>query len=258
MSHLEKKSAFVPVVIILLFRMFRYRDVFNSHIRILLNHYPMRVRFRDRCKLIHLAHWLPYHIECGSTQVEVLTVVNRILSICPDMVGSVIEVGVFKGGASCVFSKACALANRTLYLVDSFEGIPENDEMHRNLHKPGGVTYFREGDYKGELAEVRHNITTYGEPAACKYLKGYVEQTLPHFKEKCVVVYSDVDLASATLTILKYLYPLLQPGARFFSQDGHLSLVAAVFDDNAFWKTVCKERPNVIGLHESKLIWFDK
>ena len=77
---------------------------------------------------------------------------------------------------------------------------------------------------------MRHNIATYGVPGVRNYLRGYVEQTPPHFKN-IVMVYLDVDLASATRMILKYVYPLLQPGAWLLNQDGHLFLMAAIFDD---------------------------
>ena len=145
MSHLKKKNGLVPVFIILLWRLLRYPAVFESHMRVLRADYPAGVRIRDRLKLIHLAHWLPYKIECGSSEVEVLSVVDSILSCPQDMVGCVIGVGVFKGGASCVYSKACKLVNRELYLIDSYEGLPDNHEVHRNLHKLEGTTCFAEG-----------------------------------------------------------------------------------------------------------------
>ncbi|MEJ2672957.1 MAG: TylF/MycF/NovP-related O-methyltransferase, partial [Deltaproteobacteria bacterium] len=174
--------------------------------------------------------------------------------------GCIAEAGVFKGGSSAKFSLAAKYAKRELILFDSFQGLPENTELHEQSILGHSITgWFKGGAFCGGMEEVKHNIGKYGEITVCKFIKGWFDDTMPLFKEKIAAAYIDVDLASSTKTCLKYLYPLLIPGGVLYSQDGDFPLVIQVFDDDHFWENEvgCK-KPCIEGLGTQKLIRITK
>ena len=168
------------------------------------------------------------------------------------------EAGCFKGGSTSKFSIAAKWAGRKLVVFDSFEGIPENDEAHdKNIF--GDSIGFKQGVYKGGLDEVRGNIERFGDIDCCEFIKGWFDDSMPGFNRPVAAAYLDVDLASSTYSCLRYLYPLLVPGGKIFSQDGHLPLVIDVFRDEDFWRgELGTDLPRIEGLGERKLIMLTK
>ncbi len=197
-------------------------------------------------------------IECLHTQDEVLQVAKAILDVPPDVPGCVVEAGCYQGGSTAKFSIAAKLARRPLFVFDSFEGLPENTERHEPTIF-GVQPDFSKGRYRGGLDEVRRNVLTYGDGEVCTYVKGWFDDTMPAFSRPIVAGYLDVDLVSSTRTCIRYLYPLLQPGACLFSQDAHLPLIIRLLEDSAFWeKEVGCPRPAIAGLGKKKLICIRK
>jgi O-methyltransferase len=174
------------------------------------------------------------------------------------MEGVIVEAGCYKGGSTAKFSLAAAIANRKLFVIDSFQGIPKNTEPHdKDIF--GGGAKFPEGRYCGTLDEVKANVQRFGRIESCTFVEGWFEDTLPTFKEKVAAVYIDVDLASSTRTCLKHFYPLLERGGVCFSQDGHLPLVIEVFENDDFLlNEVGCEKPHTSDLGEKKLISIKK
>jgi O-methyltransferase len=210
--------------------------------------------FLQRVSIVLRSCWISLRVECPHTQQEVLSYAQAILSIPRDVEGVVVEAGCFKGGSTAKFSRAAELAGRELIVFDSFQGIPANEEPHKETIF-GQRARFEEGSYCGPLDEVQKNVTKYGKIECCRFIQGWFDETMPHFHESVAAAYVDVDLASSTRTCLKYLFPLLRPGGELFSQDGHLPLVIDVIDDDAFWeKEVGCPKPQIIGLNTSKLV----
>lgn len=189
---------------------------------------------RERAALVWGMLRVGYHVECEHTQADLLAVVEAALAVPATTAGFLVEAGCYKGGSAAKLSLAASLMGRRLVAFDSFEGIPANEEDHgQNLF--GGEVHFSKGDYRGTLEEVSRNIQRFGDWRSCELVKGWLEDTLPHFKEPVVAAYLDVDLASSTRTCLRFLYPRLVVGGAILSQDGHLPLVNEVFADRAFW-----------------------
>jgi O-methyltransferase len=208
----------------------------------------------QRMSIVRKAFLISLRVQCPHVQREVLSYCQTILSLPKDIPGVCVEAGCFKGGSTAKFSLAADLAGRELVVFDSFEGIPSNEEAHdKNIF--GGKAGFPEGSYCGGLEEVKANVAKYGKIERCRFIKGWFDDTMPHFHEPIATAYIDVDLVSSTKTCIKYLYPLLAPGGVLYSQDGHLPLVIEVFDDDAFWENEvgCK-KPRMLGLGTSKLI----
>ena len=108
-------------------------------------------------------------------------------------------------------------------MFDSFQGIPENREDHKRDFS-GNPICFVGGSYAGTIEEVVTNVGRYGHVDACRFVRGWFEDTMPTFKEPIAAAYLDVDLVSSTQTCLKYLYPLIMPGG-FLDLPGRTSSI---------------------------------
>jgi len=180
--------------------------------------------------------------------------IEEILSISASDKGCIVEAGCFKGGSTAKLSIAAKLTDRKLFVFDSFEGIPENQEPHgEDIF--GLRAEFEAGKYCGHLEEVVDNVRRFGEVGSCEFVKGWFEDTMPHFHEPIALAFLDVDLASSTRTCLRNLYPSVIPGCSVFSHDGHLPLCIQAVDDDRFWEEeVGFPKPAVPGLGRKKLL----
>ncbi|WP_221406249.1 TylF/MycF family methyltransferase [Daejeonella lutea] len=174
--------------------------------------------------------------------------------------GCFVEAGAYKGGSSSKLSIIANKLNKKLFVFDSFEGLPKNDENHLKTINGSSIEgWFDETKFCGSLDEVKGNIEKYGEIQSCIFNKGWFEDTMPGFKERILAAYIDVDLASSTKTCLKYFYPLLVPGGVICSQDGDFPLVIDAIDDNEFWREELGiEKPKIEGLRKNKIIKIRK
>ena len=214
--------------------------------------------FWKRIKIIFLCYRVSYSIECPHNEGEILRVISAIFSIPVESKAVIVEAGSYKGGSTSKLSLVARLAGKKLYVFDSFEGIPENREIHgRNIF--GGAAHFNKGDYRGSLDEVRAAVSKFGDIEVCEFIKGWFEDTMPSFKEPVGVAYVDVDLQSSTKMCITFLYPLLVPTGRIFSQDGHLPLIIELLNDETFWeKEIGVKKPEMKGLGKIKLIEIKK
>ena len=230
-----------------------------SHIASFITHATTTpTRIRGRMWLVLKCYRISFSVDCPHMEHEMIQVMQAILNTEPHMEGVVVEAGAYKGGSSAKLSLAAALANRTLYIFDSFEGIPEHHEAHgKNIY--GGDAHFPAGSYRGSREEVERAIRAYGRLDHCEFVQGWFENTMPHFKKPVTAAYVDVDLQSSTRTCVTHLYPLLTPRAPLFSQDGHLPLIIALLKDATFWKNVLHiSPPPITGLGTQKLVKITK
>ncbi|MBC2581086.1 TylF/MycF/NovP-related O-methyltransferase [Clostridium sp. DJ247] len=210
--------------------------------------------FKEKMDIIKKIYRISYKVDCPHTNEEILSYIKTIILLPEEVKGCVIEAGCYKGGSTSKFSLAAKIAGKEFVVFDSFQGIPEHFEPHTtNIY--GKPVTFSKGEYCGTLDEVKANIAKYGHPEVCKFVKGWFQDTLPHFKEPIAAMYIDVDLAASVKSCLKYLYPLLAEGGVLYCQDGHLPLVIEVFDDDSFWiNEVGYPKPYIEGLGHKKLI----
>jgi O-methyltransferase len=185
-------------------------------------------------------------------------IIAAILEIPTSARGCIVEAGCYKGGSTAKLSLAAKLVNRKLFVFDSFEGLPENTEPHKESIFGEPIDFVR-GRYAARLERVRTNVRTFGVEGVCEFVPGWFEDTMPGFREPIAVAFIDVDLAASTKTCLKYLYPLLVPGGSLFSHDGHLPLCQEVFRDATFWTNeVGCVKPPIPGLGRRKLLQITK
>lgn len=211
---------------------------------------------RKRRVVIRRMRRITKHVHCPHTEGQVIEIVDAILRLPPERAGCIVEAGSYRGGSTAKLSIAAKVAGRELYVFDSFQGLPDNNEPHeRNIFGRSIRGWFTGGQYRGTLDEVRSNVTEYGEIDVCHFIQGWFEDTMPAFDKPIAVAFLDVDLASSTRTCLKYLYPLLIPGGVLFSHDGAFPLVIDVLNDDRFWEDeVGFKKPVIEGLGVKQLI----
>lgn len=202
------------------------------------------ISFWQRCSLIYNLYVITLSFDdIPHYQLQILRFVEAILLAPRVTDGVVIEAGCFRGVSTAKFSLAAELAGKTLVVLDSFEGIPPNQEEHATY---GRSVSFEKGDYSASLHEVQENIRKYGDINSCRFVKGWYDDTLPGFTDPVSAIYLDVDLVSSTKTCLKYLWPKLEPGGQVYSQDGHLTRIVELFSDDDFWRNELDCEPPVI------------
>lgn len=158
---------------------------------------------------------------------ENLDVLQRCIeSVIKDGVeGDLIETGVWRGGASIFMRavlKAYGVTDRTVWVADSFEGLPPPDaekypedamEQTADLHAVEELAV--------PLEEVQSNFERYGLlDDQVRFLKGWFSDTLPDAPvEKLAVARLDGDMYESTMDALSNLYPKLSVGGYLIVDD---------------------------------------
>jgi hypothetical protein len=129
--------------------------------------------------------------------------------------GDCIETGVWRGGASIFMRavlKAHGVTDRTVWLADSFAGLPPPDaaiypQDSQDVHHT--VKFLAVS-----CEEVKKNFIKYGLfDNQVRFLKGWFKDTLPNAPmQKLAIIRLDGDMYESTMEGLKYLYPKLSAG----------------------------------------------
>jgi len=162
--------------------------------------------------------------------------------IADNIEGDFIETGVWRGG-SCIFMrgflKAYGITDRTVWVADSFEGLPAPDLVNYPVDE-GAI--FHTIDYlKVSLYEVCSNFHKYDLlDQQVRFLKGWFKDTLPTAPiEKLAIARLDGDMYSSTMQSLTSLYPKLSVGGYLIIDDyGLPNCAAAVHDFRAQYNIV--------------------
>jgi len=154
--------------------------------------------------------------------------------IANNIPGDFIETGVWRGG-STIFMKAILKAynitDKTVWVADSFEGLPKpNEEKYKD--DKGDIHYiFKE--LAIPIEKVKYNFEKYGLlDDKVKFLKGWFKDTMPTAPiEKLSLLRLDGDLYESTIDVLKYLYPKLSVGGYLIIDDYALPNCKSAVDD---------------------------
>ena len=215
--------------------------------------YPRRISRAERLRLLRAFLHITHRVRGYHSQAELLAVAHEILLRAGQPGLTVVECGAAKGSSTAKLSLVTARAGGRLWVYDSFRGIPDNAEEHRNLD--GRRVVFRKGAFTGRLGAVRRTVAELGAPEVCTFVKGWFADTLPDLEGPVDVALLDVDLLSSTRECLRFVYPRLRPGGVLFTQDGHLEAIVALLGDAAFWRDEVGCAPPLIeGLGRDKLL----
>lgn len=136
--------------------------------------------------------------------------------------GDLIETGVWRGGA-CIFMrgllKAYGVTDRTVWVADSFAGLPPNDP--NRYPKESDIPFHQFPDLAVSLQQVQSNFARYDLlDAQVRFLVGWFRDTLPKAPiSRLAVLRLDGDLYESTLDSLTHLYPKLSIGGYVIVDD---------------------------------------
>jgi O-methyltransferase len=121
--------------------------------------------------------------------------------------GDVAEVGVYKGASAKLICEA--KGERSLYLFDTFEGLPKVDKKYDSQ--------FYKGKFASQLTEVKQLLKGYKNVFI---FKGLFPDTAEPIKNKVFsFVNLDVDTYSSTKACLDFFYPRMNKGGMIISHD---------------------------------------
>jgi hypothetical protein len=184
-------------------------------------------------------------IRCAHQEAEALLLAEAILTL--EVEGPIIELGVFKGGATAKLSLPAAATGRRLYVCDSFAGLPEPSPFDR-FHDliTGRTKQYAAGDYAGTLEEVQRNVAAWGSPEVCEFVPGMFRETLPMLDIRPALVFLDVDLVESARTCLLHLWPRLCDGGQFFTHEASSITFLRGLTDPAWWQTHFRRCPPLL------------
>ena len=173
------------------------------------------------------------HTLLGEAAIDnVLFCMNEVVR--DEIEGDFIETGVLRGGCSILmraFLKAMNITDRTVWLADSFEGLPAPNAEKYPADATSTWHHFLGG--QASLEDVKRNFERYGLlDNQVKFLKGWFSDTLPHAAiNKIAVLRLDGDLYESTMDSLVNLYPKLSVGGFVIVDDYHLPCCREAIDD---------------------------
>lgn len=149
--------------------------------------------------------------------------------------GDLIETGVWRGGAAifmCAALKAYGDASRTVWVADSFAGLPKPDgryeqdrgDSHWKFHSVLAIP----------IEQVKANFARYELlDEQVRFLQGWFKDTLPNAPiDRLSVLRLDGDMYSSTMDVLQNLYPKLSPGGYAIIDDyGAVAACRQAVDD---------------------------
>lgn len=134
--------------------------------------------------------------------------------------GCLVECGIWRGGMSAAMAEI--LPGREVYLFDSFEGLPNAQEIDGKDAKKWQENKLSPGYYDNCKAEMEVAKQAMDKSNSTYYLvKGWFKDTLPNyeFKNEIAVLRLDGDWYESTMDCLKYLYPLVAKGGLIILDD---------------------------------------
>jgi O-methyltransferase len=172
-----------------------------------------------------------------------MTSIERISALCQairyvargQIPGDIVECGVWRGGSMMAAAMTLLIeedTSRTLFLYDTFEGMPPPTEIDRAT-KSGepAALLLQVADQSSNirayasLTEVSNNLASTQYPAdRIRFIKGNVEHTIPNvLPEQIAVLRLDTDWYTSTKHELTHLFPKLSVGG------------VLIIDDYGFW-----------------------
>lgn len=134
--------------------------------------------------------------------------------------GDLIEAGVWRGGASILMRAtldSLGAADRTIWLADSFRGLPPPDEAFPEDRR---LDLSWIGYLAASVDEVRGHFARFGCERGIEFVEGFFEESLPALRSQSwSLVRIDADTYESTWVALDSLYPGLSVGGFLIVDD---------------------------------------
>jgi O-methyltransferase len=180
-----------------------------------------------------------------------------IESVLADRVpGDLIETGVWRGGMSIFMRgvlKAHEVTDRTVWLADSFRGLPPPDPLRYVADRGSNLSRF---DFLSvDVEQVRRNFERYGlMDDQVGFIVGWFRDTLADAPVKQLAVLRlDGDMYESTIEALEPLYPKLAAGGFCIIDDyGVIDACAAAVND---YRTAQSITDKILDIDGSAVYW---
>ncbi|MGB3681468.1 MAG: TylF/MycF/NovP-related O-methyltransferase [Rubrobacteraceae bacterium] len=172
--------------------------------------------------------------------------------------GDFIEAGVWRGGATIFMRavlKAHGVEDRTVWVADSFEGLPKPDlERYPDDAGAAVVNLHTQPELAISLQQVRSNFSKYGLlDGQVRFLKGWFSETLPNAPiERLAVVRLDGDMYESTMDSLTALYPKLSAGGYLIVDDYIIPACRKAVHD---YREKCDIREEIQRIDHRSVYW---
>ena len=166
--------------------------------------------------------------------------------------GPLLECGCYAGASSAKLSILAKLVGCELIVFDSFEGLPvaEPNEL-RDHHCRESDTWVKDwaaGRYASGLERVQANIQTYGEIQACRFVRGWFQETLieANLPRQIAFAFADVDLATSAKDCFVALWPRLSEGGIYVTHDtAYIKVLQELYSPD-LWQGRFKSTPPIL------------
>jgi hypothetical protein len=167
---------------------------------------------------------LPYTLVSPERVHNLYVLAHRIER--EEIVGDVIECGVCNGGTAAVLARSASRSRmeRTVWLLDSFQGMPEATEQD-SVSAYGRTAESHVGKEVGDLQRVKQVLRDVGaDLSRVKIVPGWFQDTFPSVTAKQIAILNiDADWYQSVKLCLEAFYDRVVPG-------GFVS-----FDDYGHW-----------------------
>lgn len=156
--------------------------------------------------------WLQAEFERLYARIERHTLLSRercyflasFAGHARNLPGEFAECGVYRGGTSYLLALMLRETDKSLYLFDSFRGLPKTDGERDK--------WFSEGEFgEARVEDVKELLSGFEERV--EIIPGWIPQTFAGLEDQSYAfVHLDLDLYRSTLDSCEYFYPRLLPG----------------------------------------------
>jgi hypothetical protein len=195
----------------------------------LLNQYSRKIREWGR------DHPSQAHTMIGLRRLShIQWCVEQILA--ENVPGDLIETGVWRGGATILMRGVLAayeIADRLVWVADSFEGLPVPDTERYPLDAYWSPIQESSSHLAVSLEEVRRNFALYQLlDDQVRFLPGWFSATLPAAPiRQLALLRFDGDLYGSAMDVFNALYDKIAPGGFVIVDDYNLPTCKAAVDD---------------------------
>lgn len=161
----------------------------------------------DRSNIMNLVYRIKKEtkmIQCDNEAYQIFMIVKRLDKIQ----GDIAEIGVYKGGTSKLICEA--KGEKSLYLFDTFDGIPKIDNIDKGK--------FYKGEFASNLENVKNYLKNYEKVFFYKGI--FPDENANAIKnKKFSFVHLDADTYDSTMKCIQFFYPRMNKGGIILSHD---------------------------------------
>lgn len=158
-------------------------------------------------RIYRLVH--PYTMVSNARLHGLYNAVRHVVS--NNIAGDIVECGTARGGSAALMGLTLKRvgANRTLWVFDTFEGLPEPTRNDPDWEIAKNYT----GSCRGEIEQVTSLFEGLEILPYSKLVKGLFQDTLPRSEvREIAVLHLDGDWYDSVMTCLEHLYDRVSPG----------------------------------------------